>query len=101
MRLMRRFGFEMKRLTITLTHGLMDPGTIDLQAAVTPGRPSRCDSLQQRRFDHSSLVKSARCKTLGTVYLTFGLSCGRVVILRPSCLVAVVAHVRHQAANLD
>ncbi len=37
---MRRFGFEMKRLAITLTLGLKDPGTNDLQAAVLSGRPA-------------------------------------------------------------
>ena len=31
----------MKRLAITLTHGLEDQGLIDLQAAAAPGRPSR------------------------------------------------------------
>ncbi len=37
---MRRFGFEMKRLAITLTLGLKDPGTNDLQAAVLSKWPS-------------------------------------------------------------
>ena len=32
-------------------------------------------------------------KVSGTVYLSFGLPCGREVISRPSFLVAVVAHV--------
>ena len=46
----RRFGFEMKRLTITLT--------IDLQAAVAAGWRYRRESLQLRRFNGSSLVSS-------------------------------------------
>ena len=54
---MRRFGFEMKRLTITLTHGLKDQGLIDLQAAVAPGRPSRRDDLQRRRLELYAAVK--------------------------------------------
>ena len=58
---MRRFGFEMKRLTITLTHGLKDQGLIDLQAAVAPGRPSRCDYLQQRRQEIYAAVKDSLC----------------------------------------
>ena len=45
MRLTRRFGFEMKRLTITLTLGLNDHGLTDLQAAAALGWPSQSSSL--------------------------------------------------------
>ncbi len=37
--------------------------------------------------------QSEKTKVSGTVYLSFGLPCGRVVISSPSFLVAVVAHV--------
>ena len=38
--------------------------------------------------------KGVRAKKVsGTVYLSFGLPCGRMVISRPSFFVAVVAHV--------
>jgi|GEM_PF-6325810 len=81
MRLMRRFGFEMKRLTITLTHGLKDQGLIDLQAAVAPGRPSQCDFLQQRRFEICAVVKYSLCKalvlTLQDIRSQFKENCGR------------------------
>ena len=52
----------------------------------------RCEPPRSRRVPETTYITTVPFVP-GTVYFSFGLPCGRVVISRPSFLVAVVAHV--------